>query len=401
MRSAHPGLASTRLGALTSSTVAVFFFGTVTAQATAVVFPVASGLTSVLAIVSLVAGASAVLSSWFLGRVRLRTSAILALLGIVTLIFLVRSPGLSQTGVRTVILSFVATAVVGLSRDVAFRMGVNAMRYYLAVCALVYATPLRSSLFSGVAARDESFAVLGDSRFQGLLVSPNTNGAVLATLLLAEIVLFRSRSRRGRVVALLSLLLGALALIQSGSVTAIAAAALASLVALVRFLPLARAVAAGVAFVAIAPAVIVLSRGGEPGGRALFAEDFATGRGMIWNQIGRVIASGDWLGLPLGWSIPGEANNALALYGGGHAHNLALQSLLWGGVPFFVLGLLLAAAAYRRAFSSVESLAAFGLLALLSYAEIPFVWLPGSLNGIIIAVGLSLVLGRDEVEHHA
>lgn len=319
----------------------------------------------------------------------------------VSALIIVSDSGLSEIGVRSIAYSGLAIVVLLVAPVEIMEACHSALRFYAALSVLGLLVGVGTRVFSGTAARGDLLGSIGPFRLEAYTASPNLAGSAFAALVVLDLIALRyrrasMRSRRHVLIQLVSLATGGVLLLWTGSQTAIVAAVVGA-AALVTGLRTFAAIATFLVLLVPAAFGVALAIGAID--IPAFPADFATGRGAIWNQAALLMSQNPWLGLPAAWSLPSEESNALTAFGGGHAHNALLQLWLLGGLVLttaVVVGLL---GALRSVIRVPQRAAAWSALCILGAAEVPILWLPGSLNGLILmGLASSIVVGGTNAE---
>lgn len=368
----------------------VLFSASLVARVMFPMLPLVAAIFDTVAIALLLITATGVVARARAGWAR---SLFAAIVLFAALVLALVNTDLTVTGFRTLLLSFLGLAVAVLTAKLNPNPILIGLRTYVLASGILLLSPLSAVMYSTTAARDGSFSLLGDYRLQGLLVSPNTNGAVIATYLVLELAHLTRYGRRNVWLRALVLVVAIVQLAQTGSNTAILAATASIVVMSLPWGPVRTIVALGALGYAFFPSVVVASSffGGDR--TRLFDPTLATGRGYVWQRAGTLILESPF-GAPARLTLPSEPGNALDAYGGGHAHNQGLQLWLLGGWLLVLLTAALILALVIKARGNKYVTAAVVAGALLSYSEVPFLWLPGSVN-VLIVVGLISLASYD------
>lgn len=327
---------------------------------------------------------------------RRKTETFLGLLFVATCV-VIANYDLTLTGKKALFFTIAGFGIFTLLGGALSGGAMIALRVYVAATAAILATPLSGELLSIAASRQEAFSLLGDFRLQGFLVSPNTNGALLAVYLLVELAeLRKTKSRVAMLAKLILATLATLQLLQTGSITAMTAAVLGIACYFVPSMPVRRLILIASLGYAFYPAAAVFLDVLNGGTRPLpFDSQFATGRGQIWFRVAELISQNP-LGVPASFALPGENENSLSAYGGGHAHNLVLELWLIGGWMGLAAAVAFAFYFALMSWARVRPMVSISIFALMSFAEVPLFWLPGSANFLVMATLIAFSSSKDE-----
>lgn len=360
-----------------AESLASFLFGGTNAISQAAVWLNIGGL-----ILSLLSGLAAATRRWNLAPLWVG-----AILGI-TLLLVIANLDANSLTLRSMVVTALTVSVATTVDADSLAVSHSASRFLLLLQLLLLCTPMSSLMYSTVGVRDGQIAILSLSRFQGILVSPNTQGFFLGALIVVELIRWRrsktaiSRALQTSVIAASTVLL-----LQTGSTTAMAATVAALICVKIRRIWLQWSVVVAAIVYAASPYLIIFAAQASGQLTAAFDPQYATNRGAVWQRASELLEAWQLWGVSARYSFPGEVENQLVEYGGGHAHNVIIQVWLWGGLPLvlFVLGAAVVGGA-RQIGTKNASIAVIVFLALSSFAEVPIVVLPGSVNGLIVVL---------------